>query len=82
MLSSTENDSSMISISTIKAPLVSKRPVRKVKDLDMVIIKCQRINSHMDVEEIEIEIPANVYNNIEIDDIDCNLARNYKVRKG
>merc|ERR1719483_1816865 len=54
-LSSTKSDSSVISISTIKAPLVSIRTVRKVKDMDTVNIKCQRLNSHKEVEEVEIE---------------------------
>ena len=47
----------------------------------MVTIKCQRLNSHKEVEEVEIEVPANVYKIIESDDIDCNLVRNSKERK-
>ena len=47
----------------------------------MVTIKCQRLNSHKEVEEVEIEVPVVVYNNIESDDVDYNLVRNSKQRK-
>ena len=49
--------------------------------MDTVTIKCQRLNSHKEVEEVEIEVPANVFNNIETDDVDYNLVRNSKERK-
>ena len=55
--------------------------MKKVKDKDMVTIKCQRLNSHKEVEEVEIEVPVVVYNNIESDDVDYNLVRNSKQRK-
>ena len=31
----------------------------------MVTIKCQRLNSEREVEEVEIEVPTLVYSNIE-----------------
>ena len=72
----------MISISTNKTPLVSRKDGKKVKSEEMIIIKCQRLNSHKEVEEVEIEVPANVYNKIhDNSDIDCNLVRDSKDRK-
>jgi len=47
----------------------------------MVTIKCQRLNSHKEMEEVEIDVPANVYNNIETVEVDCNLVRNSKERR-
>ena len=42
-------------------------------------IKCQRLNIHREVEEVEIEVPATVYCNIKSDsEQDCNLVRNCK----
>ena len=52
-----------------------------MKNKDTVTIKCQRLNSHKEVEEVEIEVPAVVYDNIETDDVDYNLVRNSKERK-
>ena len=58
-----------------------RRELKKVKAKDTVTIKCQRLNSHKEVEEVEIEVPAVVYKNIEGDDVDYNLVRNSKQRK-
>ena len=52
-----------------------------MKEEETVTIKCQRINSHKEVEEVEIEVLANVYKNIESGDSDSNLVRNSKERK-
>jgi len=81
-LSSNKSDSSVISISTNKTPLVSRKEGKKVKSEEMIIIKCQRLNSHKEVEEVEIEVPANVYNKIhDNSDVNCNLVRDSKDRK-
>ena len=52
-----------------------------MKEGETVTIKCQRINSHKKVEEVEIEVLANVYNNIKSGDSDSNFVRNSKERK-
>ena len=52
-----------------------------MKEEETVTIKCQRINSHKEVEEVEIEVLANVYNNIESGDSAGNFVRNSKKRK-
>ena len=45
-------------------------------------IKCQRLNIHREVEEVEIEVPATVYYNITSDsEVESNLVRNCKERK-
>jgi GTPase SAR1 family protein len=80
-LSSTRSDSSVLSISTTKTPHVTRRQVNKVKKEETVTIKCQRINKHKEVEEVEIEVLANVYNNIESGDSDSNFLRNSIERK-
>ena len=80
-LSSTKSDSSVISISTTKTPLGTRRSGKKGKNDETVTIKCQRLNSHKVIEEVEIEVPANVYNNIQNSDSDCDLVRNSKERK-
>ena len=52
-----------------------------MKEEETVTIKCQRINSHKEVEDVEIEVLANVYKNIESGDSDSNFVRNSKERK-
>ena len=72
----------MISISTAKTPQVSRRTERKVRSGDTVTIRCQRINSDKEVEEVEIEVPAAVYNNIQGNsEENGNLVRNSKERR-
>ena len=68
-------------ISSNKTSFVTRREGKKGKSEMMVTIKCQRLNSHKEVEEVEIEVPVVVYNNIESDDVDYNLVRNSKQRK-
>ena len=63
-LSSTKSDSSMISISTTsKTPRVSRRSPDKDRDRTekMITIKCQRLTADKTYEEVEIEVPAPVY---------------------
>jgi len=81
-LSSTKSDSSMISISTTKTPLVGKKLERKVMREETVTIRCQRLNCHKEVEEVEIEVPAKVYQNIQGNgESEGGLLRNSKERK-
>ena len=81
-LSSTKSDSSISSITTTKTPMKSRRSGKKVKNEETIVIKCQRLNSHKEVEEVEIEVPANVYNNIQKQsDTESNLVRNSKERR-
>ena len=81
-LSSTKSDSSTSSITTTKTPMMSRRFGKKVKIEETIVIKCQRLNSHKEVEEVEIEVPATVYNNIQKQsDTACNLVRNAKERR-
>jgi hypothetical protein len=79
---STNSNSSVISISTTKSPLVSRRSKKKDKNVKTVTIKCQRLNIHREVEEVEIEVPATVYHNIKSDsEVESNLVRHSKERK-
>ena len=81
-LSSTRSDSSVISISTTKTPQVSRRTERKVRRGDTVTIRCQRINSDKEVEEVEIEVPAAVYCNMQGNsEAEATLVRNSKERR-
>jgi len=67
-LSSTKSDSSMISISTSRTPRVRRRgDVRedKEKGEKTVRIRCGRLNNERVYEEVEIEIPLSVYNNMQ-----------------
>jgi hypothetical protein len=66
-LSSTNSGTSGISISSYKTPLVTTRMGRKGKEEEMITIKCQRLNSDKKVEEVDIEVPSNIFNNIERD---------------
>jgi len=65
-LSSTRSDSSMISIST-KTPRVRRRGETKEADKGerMVTIRCERLSSEREYEQVEIEIPLSVYNNMQ-----------------
>jgi hypothetical protein len=79
---STQSNSSVISISTTKTPVVSRRSEKKEKNGKTVTFKCQRINIHREVEEVEIEVPATVYYNIKSDsEVESNLVRHSKERK-
>ena len=35
--------------------------------VEMVTIQCQRLNSDKEMEEVEIEVPSNIVNNIKSD---------------
>jgi GTPase SAR1 family protein len=68
-LSSTKSDSSMISISTSRTPRVRRRGEVKGEEKERgektVRIRCGRLNSERVYEEVEIEIPLSVYNNMQ-----------------
>ena len=78
-LSSTHSDSSNICISTEKTS--PRRKERNMKESSTVTIMCQRMNSHKEMEEVEIDVPANVYSNIESIDNGYQLVRNSKERR-
>ena len=66
-LSSTRSDSSMISIST-KTPRIRRRGETcrdPEKGERMVTIRCERLTSEREYEQVEIEIPLSVYNNMQ-----------------
>jgi len=65
--SSTRSDSSMVSIYTgrNKTPRMSRRFSGQEQSQKMVIIKCLRLNGDKSCEEIEIEVPEAVYDNLE-----------------
>ena len=46
---------------------VITRISRKDKKVEMVTIQCQRLNSDKEMEEVEIEVPSNIVNNINSD---------------
>ena len=64
-LSSQKSNSSAISIKTGKTPVLSRRNLQKQMEEQTVKIKVERLTRDKQVEEVEIEMPLNVYNNIE-----------------
>jgi len=80
-LSSTKSDTSMLSVSTTKTPRSSRRFPEKEKE-KMITIKCQRLTADKTYEEVEIEVPAPVYENMQAyGDHSSVQARNNKERK-
>ena len=82
-LSSTKSDSSMISISTSRTPRVRRRgEVREEKERGekTVRIRCGRLNAERVYEEVEIEIPLSVYNNMQTES-PAMSSRNSSERK-
>ena len=56
--------------------------MKKDKNAKTVTIKCQRLNIHRQVEEVEIQVPTTVYHNIKSNsEEDSNLVRHAKERK-
>ena len=75
MFSSTTSDSSDISLSTYHPPSVTGRWRRQGAGQRMVTIQCQRLNSDKEMEEVDIEIPSDIFINInKSDDIKVNLG--------
>lgn len=80
-LSSTKSDTSMLSVSTTKTPRASRRFPEKDRE-KMITIKCQRLTADKTYEEVEIEVPAPVYENMQAyGDHSSMQARNNKERK-
>lgn len=69
----------MISISTGKTPVLARRNTRQVLEEQTVKIKVERLTRDKQVEEVEIEMPLNVYNNIESNETE--FVRNSGRRK-
>ena len=78
-LSSNKSNSSVISISTGKTPVLARRSARQVMEEQTVKIKVERLTRDKQVEEVEIEMPLNVYNNIESNETE--FVRNSGRRK-
>ena len=64
-LSSNKSNSSVISIKTGKTPVLSRKNIQRPMEEQTVKIKVERLTRDKQVEEVEIEMPLNVYNNIE-----------------
>ena len=82
-LSSTKSDSSMISISTTRTPRVRRRgeiKEEKERGEKTVRIRCGRLNNEREYEEVEIEIPLSVYNNMQTES-PAMSSRNSSERK-
>lgn len=81
-LSSTKSDTSMLSVSTTtKTPRASRRFPEKDRE-KMITIKCQRLTADKTYEEVEIEVPAPVYENMQAyGDHNSIQARNNKEKK-
>ena len=62
--------------------MMSRRSGKTNKTEETIVIKCQRLNSHKEVEEVDIAVPANVYKNIQKQsDPESHLVRNAKERR-
>jgi len=66
-LSSRKSSASVISISTNKTPVVPRKSIKQNKPEQMVTIKVERMNKEKQMEEVEIEIPMDVYQNMDSD---------------
>ena len=78
-LSSNKSNSSVISIRTGKTPVLSRRNMQTQMEEQTVKIKVERLTRDKQVEEVEIEMPLNVYNNIESNETE--FVRNSGRRK-
>jgi len=81
-LSSNKSNSSVLSISTGKTPILGRRNARKVQEEaeKLVKIKVERLTRDKQVEEVEIEIPVSVYNNMQNNE-ESDFVRNSGRRK-
>jgi len=76
--------SPVLRVSTGRTPSVARKMMRKNqagRDDEMVRIKCQRLREDRTFEEIEIEVPAVVYNNIQTPGDLSQCSRNSKERR-
>ena len=80
-LSSSKSNTSVLSVSTGKTPVMSRR--RRLEEEErMVKIKVERLTRDKQVEEVEIEIPLSVYKNIEsTEEVEGGFVRNAGRRK-
>ena len=74
-LSSSKSSSSILSVSTNKTPVMTRRMSKQEKADQMVTIKVERLNKDRQMEEVEIEIPMGVYRNMD-QDCDNDFVRN------
>jgi len=80
-LSSNKSTSSVLSISTGKTPILSRRNKKVPEEVErMVTIKVERLTKDKQVEEVEIEIPVSVYNNMQNNE-ESDFVRNSGRRK-
>jgi len=77
--------SPVLKVSTGRTPSVARRVLRKNNQTnradEMVTIKCQRLREDRTFEEIEIEVPAGVYNNIQTPGDLSQCSRNSRERR-
>jgi len=76
--------SPVLKVSTGRTPSVARRVLRKNQTSrgdEMVTIKCQRLTEDRTFEEIEIEVPAGVYNNIQTPGDLSQCSRNSRERR-
>ena len=74
-LSSSKSSSSILSVSTNKTPVMTRRMSKQERAEQMVTIKVERLNKDRQMEEVEIEIPIGVYRNMD-QDCDNDFVRN------
>jgi len=80
-LSSNKSTSSVLSISTGKTPILGRRNKKVPEEVErMVTIKVERLTKDKQVEEVEIEIPVSVYNNMQNNE-ESDFVRNSGRRK-
>ena len=83
-LSSNKSNSSVLSVSTGRTPMLGRRNQRRVMEEEeqMVKIRVERLTRDKQVEEVEIEIPRSVYSNMrENTEAESDFVRNSGKRK-
>ena len=76
-LSSSKSSSSILSVSTNKTPVMTRRMSKQERGEQMVTIKVERLNQDRQMEEVEIEIPMGVYRNMDQEqNCDNDFVRN------
>ena len=83
-LSSNKSNSSVLSVSTMRTPMLGRRNQRRAveEEEQMVKIRVERLTRDKQVEEVEIEIPRSVYSNMrENTEPESDFMRNSGKRK-
>ena len=83
-LSSNKSNSSVLSVSTGRTPMLGRRNQRRAleEEEQMVKIRVERLTRDKQVEEVEIEIPRSVYSNMrENTEAESDFVRNSGKRK-